>query len=169
MISIIIGTFSVLALLGLASFSAFIKSSVEPVDNDLTITSGVLFKTQYYFTIAFMTINRFWIAPTIGADSFGNWWEALFNLLALTLLLGSLVYFLPYQVQESNQFRGAIFMSLWWISCVSFMSINILPNPDQINRQLDYILIAGLLPFLLLGEYIVKSRYAHLNSRILIL
>ena len=39
--------------------------------------------------------------------------------------------------------RGAIFMSLWWISCVSFMSINLPANPLRIDRQLDYILIAG--------------------------
>jgi hypothetical protein len=45
-----------------------------------------------------MTINKFWISPALGVLEHGPWWEALFNLLALTLLVSSLVYFLPYQV-----------------------------------------------------------------------
>jgi len=45
-----------------------------------------------------MTINRFWISPAIGADSYGSWWEALFNLIAMTYLFGNLLYSLPYQV-----------------------------------------------------------------------
>lgn len=44
------------------------------------------------------------------------------------------------------------------------MSINLPPNPTEADRQLDYILITGLLPFLLLGEWIVKQRYAFLDS-----
>ena len=124
----------------------------------------MLFKIQYYFTIAFMTINRFWISPTIGADSFGSWWEALFNLLALSFLCATMVYFLPYQVQISNRIRGGMFFSLWWISCISFMSANLPLNPGQIDRQLDYILIAGLLPFFLLGDYLITARYAHMST-----
>jgi len=46
-----------------------------------------------------MTVNRFWIAPAIGGVV-GHWWEALFNILALTGLFGTLVYFLPYQVRH---------------------------------------------------------------------
>ena len=45
-----------------------------------------------------MTINRFWISPALGVEGYGSWWEALFNLLALTLLCASLLYYLPYQV-----------------------------------------------------------------------
>jgi hypothetical protein len=35
--SLIIGSFSIVALLLLACFSAFVKSSVEPIDNDTTV------------------------------------------------------------------------------------------------------------------------------------
>lgn len=164
LIAIIIGTMSAITLLSFACFSSLVKSSVEPVVNDMSITTGVLFKNQYYFTIVFMTINKFLIAPSIGADSFGNWWEALFNLIAMTLLVFTVVYFLPYQELLGNQYRGAIFTSLWWISAVSFMSVNVGSNPAMINRQLDYILIAGLLPFGFVGEFFIKSRYAHMNT-----
>ncbi len=37
LISIIFGTLSVICLLGLSVFSAFLKSSVEPVNNDFTV------------------------------------------------------------------------------------------------------------------------------------
>jgi hypothetical protein len=122
-----------------------------------------------------MTVNKFWLAPTIGnvltADGpinnigyIGNWWEALFNLIAISLLCFTIVYFLPYQVQVSNHFHAGILFSLWWIACISFMSVNLPYNPDQIDRQLDYILIAGLVPFILLGDYVIKARYAHLST-----
>ena len=39
LISLIFGTLSVICLLGLAIFSAFLKSSVEPVNNDFTVIS----------------------------------------------------------------------------------------------------------------------------------
>jgi len=45
-----------------------------------------------------MTVNKFWISPALGVHENGPWWEALFNLLALTLLISSLVFYLPYQV-----------------------------------------------------------------------
>jgi PAS domain-containing protein len=44
------------------------------------------------------------------------------------------------------------------------MSVNLPQNPDLINRQLDYILIAGLLPFFLVGEWLVQTRYAHMTT-----
>ena len=162
LIAIIIGTMSALTIIGLSLFSALIKSSVEPIANDLTVTTGVLFKIQYYLTVVFMTINKFWIAPAIGAD--GNWWEALFNLIAMSLLVASVVYLLPYQVAEGNQFKGFAITSLFWIACVSFMSVNLPANPTLINRQLDYILLSGMLPFGLLGEWLVKARYSHLTT-----
>jgi hypothetical protein len=37
-VSIIFGTFGTFCLLGLSLFSAFIKSSVEPINNDFTVT-----------------------------------------------------------------------------------------------------------------------------------
>ena len=104
LISIIVGSVFLVALLFLALLSSLIQSSVEPIVNDQRVLTGVLFKNQYYASIAFMTINKFWIAPAIGAD--GNWWEALFNLITLTLLMASVIYLLPYQVififPESN-------------------------------------------------------------------
>jgi len=45
-----------------------------------------------------MTINKFWISSAIGGQD-GFWWEALFNLIAVTFLVSSIVYFLPYQVK----------------------------------------------------------------------
>ncbi len=42
LVSIIFGTFSVICLLGLSVFSAFLKSSVEPVNNDFTVILSLL-------------------------------------------------------------------------------------------------------------------------------
>ena len=68
---------------------------------------------------------------------------------------------------EGNAWRGGIFLSLWWMACIAFMSANTDPNPEFVNRQLDYILIAGILPFLILGEWIVYARYGYLNCKFL--
>ena len=38
LVSIIFGTFGAICLLGLSLFSAFVKSSVEPINNDFTVT-----------------------------------------------------------------------------------------------------------------------------------
>lgn len=45
-ISIIFGTMSVLTLLGLSLFSAFVKSSVEPVNNDFTVLLFTALKSR---------------------------------------------------------------------------------------------------------------------------
>ena len=42
LISIIFGTLSVICLLGLSMFSDFLKSSIEPVNNDLTVLFELL-------------------------------------------------------------------------------------------------------------------------------
>ena len=89
-----------------------------------------------------MTINKFLIAPAIGAA--GHWWEALFNLLLAAALLYHMYIYLPYQVVLANRIRGGLYGVLFWIASVSFMSINVGFNSANENRQLDYIIIAGI-------------------------
>ena len=104
LIAIIVGALTLISLLFLTLLSTLIQSSVEPVVNDQRTTTGVLFKNQYYISIAFMTVNKFWIAPAIGDGPIGHWWEALFNLLTLSLLVASVVYLLPYQVRHLTRY-----------------------------------------------------------------
>lgn len=47
---------------------------------------------------------------------------------------------------------------------MSFMMANIPENPDHINRQIDYILLTGMGPFLIFGDLVVKARLAHMDS-----
>ncbi len=67
-----------------------------PVPFDLFTTSTPVYRIALYSALMFMTINEFLIAPSI--PEIGRWWEALFNLIVLSGLLGVIVYFLPFQV-----------------------------------------------------------------------
>lgn len=52
---------------------------------------------------------------------------------------------------------------------MSFMMANIPENPEHLDRQIDYILLAGMGPFLMFGNWVIKSRLAHMECKILIL
>jgi len=41
-----------------------------------------------------------------------------------------------------------------------------IPNPFHADRQIDYILLTGMGPFLLFGNWVVKSRLSHLECKI---
>ena len=64
----------------------------------------------------------------------------------------------------ANRVRGGVLTCLFWMASVSFMSINVPYNTDNQNRQLDYIIIAGLVPFYLLGDFLISLRLAHMTA-----
>lgn len=43
------------------------------------------------------------------------------------------------------------------------MMANIPENPDHLDRQIDYILLTGMGPFLLFGNWVIKTRLAHME------
>ena len=43
------------------------------------------------------------------------------------------------------------------------MMANIPENIDHVDRQIDYILLTGMGPFLIFGNWIVKARLAHME------
>ena len=47
---------------------------------------------------------------------------------------------------------------------MSFMMANIPENPDHVDRQIDYILLTGMGPFLIFGDLVVRARLAHMDS-----
>jgi hypothetical protein len=73
----------------------------------------------------------------------GHFWEALFNLILVTVCIFILVYYLPYQIQLGNELRGGMLGLLWWCAACSFVCVNMAPNKSQVNRVIDYVLLAG--------------------------
>ena len=45
------------------------------------------------------------------------------------------------------------------------MMANIPENLDHVDRQIDFILLTGMGPFLLFGNWIVKARFAHMECK----
>lgn len=158
-------TFGLIILISVFFISSTIQSNPVPVPNDLTITTGPGVRNLYFFLVLLMTLNKFLISPSIGAAGFGNWWEALFNVVMTAILVWFIIYFLPYQSMISNRIRGGIFTTLFWIASCSFMYVNIpQTNPHQENFALDYIVIAGMLPFYLVGDFLVNIRISHMTA-----
>ena len=55
-------------------------------------------------------------------------------------------------------------MVLFWFASVSFMSVNTDGNEANENREFDYILIAGILPFFFFGDFLISSRINHMTG-----
>ena len=94
---LIVGTICALALVAMMLLSNLAFLNLIPTPNDLFTVVNPSYHLVFNLTIVFMTINEFLIGKIIGV-----WWEALFNWFVITLLLGMLFYYLPFQVIFSS-------------------------------------------------------------------
>jgi hypothetical protein len=67
-------------------------------------------------------------------------------------------------MQLGNELRGGMLGLLWWAAACSFVLINMEENPKHVNRVMDYVLLAGMIPFAILGSLLVTQRYYVLRA-----
>ena len=147
----------VIILVSLAILGAYSSVNLAPVPNDLFAVSTPIYRIWFYVALMFMTINENLIANVIPVV--GLWWESLLNLLVLSALLGLIVYYLPFQVPQGNQWRAGLTASAWWIAACTVVVKNSVENPDSHNRVIDYICLFGIFPLFFVGYYLVNQRY----------
>lgn len=102
LIYLIVGSLFAVILLIMVGLSSLSTVNLAPVPNDLFAVTTPFYRIAFYFALVFMTINENLIAKVIGdpgnGEQIGIWWEALFNLIIMTLFFAVLVYYLPFQV-----------------------------------------------------------------------
>ena len=135
------GSISIVILVFLVYCSTLASPSYSPEPNDLDAICSPAYRLFYNSSLIFMTIDEYYIAKVIPVT--GHWWEALFNLILVTTCIFILIYYLPYQIQLGNELRGGMLGLLWWCAACSFVCINMAPNKAQVNRVIDYVLLAG--------------------------
>ena len=161
-IYLIVGSIIVLILSGIMLVSRITFSNYAPVPNDLFSTSTPIYRIAFYLAMMFMTIDENLIARAIPVV--GRWWEALFNLFISSALLAIVVYFLPFQIRLGNEIRAGFLGVVWWTSAVSFVVVNMPGNPYLQTRLIEYVLIAGMIPFAAIGVLLVRERYLVFQS-----
>ncbi|KAJ3090545.1 hypothetical protein HK102_003405 [Quaeritorhiza haematococci] len=124
------GVVSLLILMFLVFSSTLTKVNLMPVQNDLDACVNPIVHIFEYLTLIWMTVLKHLITPIIGGHD-GHFWESVGNLAALTLLVVTIVYYLPYQGE----------------------------NHHDENRVIDLVAIAGFVPFFYLGDFLVYGRY----------
>ena len=96
LLSVVMGSVSIVFLVFLVFASTLCSVEYEPVENDLDAVSSPAYRLIYNICLIFMTIDEYFIAKIIPVT--GHWWEALFNLILAILCFATVIYYLPYQV-----------------------------------------------------------------------
>ena len=162
-LSLVLGTISIIILVFLVFTSTLASVDHEPVPNDLSATSSPSYRIMYNVALIFMTVNEYFLAKII--PDTGHWWEALNNLIVVSIVFFVLIYYLPYQIQLGNELRGGMLGLLWWTAACSFVCVNLPYNKDHSNRVIDYILLAGMIPFAIFGSMIITQRYVVMKGK----
>ena len=97
MLSVVVGTVSIVFLIFLVFTSTLASVEYEPVENDLSAVSSPAYRLYFNAALIFMTVDEYFIAYVI-EKPWGHWFEALFNLILATGTFAVVTYYLPYQV-----------------------------------------------------------------------
>jgi hypothetical protein len=95
-LAVVLGTIAIIFLVFLVFTSSLASSEFEPVVNDLDAICSPSYRICYNCCLIFMTVDEYYIAKVIPVV--GHWWEALFNLILVTLCFAVIIYYLPFQV-----------------------------------------------------------------------